>query len=123
MESSITSRKNKKRSTQLNKIGLYSKSLKNEIKVEESDSGFHYELKIPGYIKEDFNFYISGNHLVLTTDKSKCMLPDEVNRSKHSYCYPSAYFKRIIPLPNKPIEKRITVNYENETLYFILYKL
>lgn len=123
MTFSITTKTNKKRSRNQVSIISDSKSNKNDIKVLETDSGFQYELKIPGYMKDDFNFYISGNHLVLTTDKSKCMLPDEVNSVKHSYCYPSAYFKKIIPLPNKPIEKRITVDYENETLYFSLHKL
>ena len=31
-----------------------SKTEKNKIKFNETELGYHYELKIPGYIKEDF---------------------------------------------------------------------
>ena len=102
------------------------KSRNNNLKVQETELGYHYELKIPGYIKEDFRFYISRNQLVVTTEKGKTKmnsLGNKKNMDKHSYCYPSALFKMSIPLPRKPIEKKIAVEYRNETLHFSLYKI
>jgi HSP20 family molecular chaperone IbpA len=99
-----------------------SKKEKDEIKFKETELGYHYELKIPGYIKEDFRFYISKNQLVITTEKEK-NVEAVVDKEKHSYCYPSVLFKMTVPLPKKPIEKKITVEYRNEVLYFSLYKL
>lgn len=111
------------KTTHASNVKASSKLETDNFSIKESETGFHYELKIPGYIKDDFNFYISGNHLVLTTDKSKCMMPDVVKSLKHSYCYPSAYFKKIIPLPNKLIKKEISVAYKDEVLSFDLFKI
>ncbi|MEP3837641.1 MAG: Hsp20 family protein [Algibacter sp.] len=94
------------------------------LKVLETDSSFHYELEIPGYVKEDFNFYVSRNNLVVTTDKSNLNHDNKVDgiRKKHAYCYPSAYFKMRIPLPQKLLKKEILVNYKNKILSFDLFK-
>ncbi|WP_299551190.1 hypothetical protein [Seonamhaeicola sp.] len=102
---------------------LQQKPAKNTFKLNETELGFHYEIKIPGYIKDDFRFYISGNNLVITTDKSKTTPATEGTHKKHNYCYPSALFKMNIALPKKPIKKKITVEYRNEILYFSLFKL
>lgn len=99
---------------------VVSKNRKDEIKFKETELGYHYELRIPGYIKEDFRFYISRNQLVITTEKEK--IPDAADSEKHSYCYPSALFKTTVALPKMPIKKKITVEYRDETLYFSLYK-
>ncbi|GAL65907.1 hypothetical protein JCM19301_3592 [Jejuia pallidilutea] len=49
-----------------------SKNIKNtNLRIKETESTFHYELKIPGYVKEDFNFYVSQDYLVVTTGRSK----------------------------------------------------
>lgn len=91
---------------------------KKEFKLKETEMGYHYEMEVPGYVKEDFRFYISGNNLVVTTEKEKNSATE-----KHSYCYPSALFKMKIPLPKLPVDKRITVEYRDKILYFSLYKL
>ncbi|WP_406683481.1 Hsp20/alpha crystallin family protein [Seonamhaeicola sp. MEBiC1930] len=109
----------------ISKKELYNETNKNNLKILETESGYHYELKIPGYIKEDFRFYISRNQLVITTEKIKTFiksLGNKVSKNKHSYCYPSAYFKMKIPLPKKLIKKEIFVNYKNEVLSFDLLK-
>lgn len=96
-----------------------SKNIKNtNLRIKETESTFHYELKIPGYVKEDFNFYVSQDYLVVTTGRSKMNGVGNKN-SKHSYCYPSAYFKINIPLPSKYIKNEILVNYKNEILSLI----
>ncbi|GAB1855948.1 hypothetical protein MHTCC0001_07830 [Flavobacteriaceae bacterium MHTCC 0001] len=92
------------------------------IKAKETELGFHYEMKIPGYIKEDFRFYICGNNLVITTDKDSVTSVDGRANTRHNYCYPSALFKVEIPLPSLLIKNKITVEYRNEILYFSLYK-
>ncbi|WP_248722664.1 Hsp20/alpha crystallin family protein [Seonamhaeicola sp. ML3] len=96
---------------------------KNTLKFQESENGYHYQLDIPGYIKEDFRFYLSRNQLVITTEKDSETKKTKSDNEKHSYCYPSALFKMNITLPKKPVEKRITAEYRNETLYFSLYKI
>lgn len=97
---------------------------KKDLKTRETDFGFHYELKISGYVKDDFNFYLNNNNLIVTTDKSKNSNRDvQLNKSeKHFYCYPSAYFKKTIPLPKGFISNEITVNYSNGILAFDLFK-
>ena len=42
---------------------------KSDVKITETEIGFHYELKKPGYIKADFNFYIDKDDLIVTTEK------------------------------------------------------
>ncbi|SFD04652.1 Hsp20/alpha crystallin family protein [Algibacter pectinivorans] len=104
----------------------FSKTNENpNLKVLETDSSFHYELEIPGYVKEDFNFYISRDNLVVTTDKSNLKQTNagDEPKKKHAYCYPSAYFKMRIPLPRKLLKKEILVNYKNKILSFDLLKL
>ncbi len=96
------------------------KSDKKELKTHETDLGYHYELKIPGYVKEDFRFFISRNDLVITTEKEKKTI--ETDGTKRSYCYPSALFKMNIPLPKKAIKKEIHVDYIDEVLSFDLLK-
>ena len=81
-------------------------------------------MKIPGYIKDDFNFYISRNDLVVTTEKRKGTPINQITNmvSKHSYCYPSAYFKRTFQLPLDIVRDEIIVDYKDEILHFHLYK-
>ncbi|MFY0712684.1 Hsp20/alpha crystallin family protein [Seonamhaeicola sp. NFXS20] len=93
-----------------------------DLRTSETDTTFHYELKIPGYVKEDFVFYIAGSNLVITTDKSKINKENEVEERRHNYCYPSAYFKMKISLPKDIVRDRISVNYINEVLIFDLFK-
>lgn len=95
------------------------------VEITETDSSYHFELKIPGYVKSDFNFYISQNDLVVTTEKR--LVPEtneiEANKvSKHSYCYASAYFKRRFHLPDNIARDKIFVDYKNEILSFELLK-
>ncbi|TYA78495.1 Hsp20/alpha crystallin family protein [Seonamhaeicola marinus] len=91
---------------------------KKELKINETELGYHYEMVVPGYLKEDFRFYISSSNLVVTTQKEK----SKDGKEKRSYCYPSALFRVEIPLPEKPIENKITVEYRNKILNFSLYK-
>lgn len=96
-----------------------------KIKITETGSSYHYEMKIPGYIKEDFNFYKSKNDLVITTEKRKEIKTYEKgndNDSRHSYCYASAYFKISFHLPNNVDCVEIFVDYNNEILSFDLRK-
>lgn len=96
-----------------------------DLKIIETDSSFHYELKIPGYIKEDFNFYVSNNDLVLTTERSKkneVHEKDGIKTKRHSYCYASAYFKRTFQLPENVLRNEISVDYKDEILSFDLLK-
>ncbi len=115
----------KQRRSHISKFSLQNKLSKNNLKVQETRTGYHYELKIPGYIREDFNFYVEGNDLVITTDKSKTSMAENSsdNRKRHHYCYPSAYFKMRIPLPSHIVSNKISVNYVDEVLSFDLFKL
>ena len=94
--------------------------------ITETDFSYHYELKIPGYIQDDFNFYIRDNDLVLTTGKIKKVEANEnedTKFKKHPYFYPSAYSKRHFRLPNNIIRDEILVDYKDEILSFDLIKL
>ena len=93
-----------------------------DLRIHETESSFHFRLKLPGYVKEDFNFYVNGNdYLVVTTEKinKKTTLK---NTHRHSYCYASAYFKRKFPMPKNVVRDKISVDYEDETLTFELFK-
>jgi HSP20 family molecular chaperone IbpA len=95
------------------------------VKITEADSSYHFELKIPGYVKSDFNFYISKNDLVVTTEKRVVTETNEIEGNKvlkHSYCYASAYFKRRFHLPDNIERNKIFVDYKNEILSFDLLK-
>lgn len=113
-------KKNSKSNSLSYRLYSLNNSKKTDYKIKETESGFRYELKIPGYIEEDFNFYRSKNNLVITTDKG-CTNTSN-NKMGHSYCYPSAYFKMNIPLPNKFLKNEITFNYKDEVLHFDLFK-
>lgn len=98
-----------------------SKDTKNQhVKVTEKDDSYHFELEKHGYIKEDFTFYISKDSLIVTTEKKQGELN---NKSSHSYCYPSAYFKRRFNLPKNIFRDKILVDYKNGILSFDLLKL
>ncbi|GAA4291359.1 Hsp20/alpha crystallin family protein [Aestuariibaculum suncheonense] len=91
--------------------------------IKETEHHYHYELKIPGYIKDDFNFYIAGDNLVVTTERRRPdKTPEKNTPSRHSYCYPSALFKRKFELPDNIIRTKITVEYCDEVLSFKLFK-
>lgn len=95
------------------------------VQMTETQDGYHFELKIVGYIKDDFNFYINNNDLVLTTAKrsepSSNSLMDNKG-SKHSYCYASAFFKKTFHLPNDIVKDEIFVDYNNHILSIDLLK-
>ena len=95
------------------------------IKFNETKSGYHFELKIPGYVKDDFYFYLRGNELVVTTERSKKTQVNDMETNKvqrHSYCYPSAFFKRTIDVPDDIVRDEIFFDYQNEVLKFDLTK-
>lgn len=89
--------------------------------VESSETGraYHYCLKLPGYIMDDFTCYRTKTHLVITTEKKQT---DSSLGAKRSYCYPSAYFKIHIPLPEKAITDQFDMRYENDYLFVDLFK-
>ncbi|PKQ46233.1 Hsp20/alpha crystallin family protein [Confluentibacter flavum] len=104
---------------------LSEKTTSTSAKITETDSSYHFELKKPGYIKEDFNFYISKGNLVVTTEKRNQMNMKEIIKNKgsiHSYCYPSAYFKKEFDLPNDIVKNEIVVDYKDGLLSFDLLK-
>ena len=80
-----------------------------------------------GYVKEDFNFYLTpSNDLVLTTDRSTpCEPPQEKNTNiiKHSYCYASALLRKTFRLPKNIVKNEIFVDYKNHILRIDLIKL
>ncbi|TXE14999.1 Hsp20/alpha crystallin family protein [Seonamhaeicola algicola] len=117
--SSLTIQKPQKRKSSITTNNTKPQT-KNPLNVLETDFGFQYKLKIPGYIKDDFRFYVTKNDLVVTTQKEALKTAHTTN--KHTYCYPSALFKMNIPLPKKAIKNEISVDYKNETLSFNLYK-
>ena len=96
------------------------------ITFTETEFSYHYEFEIPGYIKEDFYFYInSSDDLVVTTEKSKTKAVTQTSAgkiTKHSYCYASAYFKRKFQLPRNVVRDEISVDYKDEILSFDLFK-
>lgn len=96
-----------------------------EVQFTETNEGYYLEFQIFGYVKEDFNCYIKNNDLVLTTGRLDAASLDtirETNTAKHTYCYPSAYFRKTFQLP-KDIEKnKIFVDYKNHILSINLFK-
>ena len=100
---------------------LREKSNSSGIQIEETDESYHFELKKPGYIKDDFNFYIGKNSLVVTTEKIKGVSEGQIGENnvlKHSYCYPSAYFKIEFHLPNDIVKEEFFYDYKDEILSF-----
>ncbi|MBU3822448.1 Hsp20/alpha crystallin family protein [Flavobacteriaceae bacterium XHP0103] len=100
-------------------LDLSEKTNKSPVKITETDKSYHFELEKHGYIKEDFNFYISKDILVVTSEKRK---KNPNKASSHSYCYPSAYFKRRFNLPENVVRDKILVDYEDGILSFDLLK-
>lgn len=118
--------------TEFDKPGINDTLLRREpssadIRLTESEDRYHLELEIVGYIKEDFNFYITPNNdLVLTTAKSMKTTSSEKAESniiKHSYCYASAFLKRTFRLPKNIVRNQIFVDYKNHILSIELLKL
>ncbi|WP_372754980.1 Hsp20/alpha crystallin family protein [Mariniflexile sp.] len=98
-----------------------------DVRLTETEDGYHLELDIVGYVKDDFNYYVTKNNaLVLTTDRSS--VPDankktEGSTTKHKYCYASAFFKKIFRLPYNVSKNNIIVDYKNHILSIDLFKL
>ena len=92
--------------------------------INETKSGYHFELSINGYIKDDFAVYINENKLVITTksDEKTLNQTSNNNEAKHSYCYASAFFKKIIQLPKDILKDDICIDYQNHILSFDLLK-
>jgi len=96
-----------------------------DVQLTESKNGYHLELEIAGYVKDDFNFYIDNNDLVLTTAKRKETNSTEKvdsNTTKHTYCYASALFKKTFHLPSDIVKNEIVVDYNNHILSIDLFK-
>lgn len=110
---------------EFNKDDLKEKSNSSGIQIIETDECYHFELKKPGYIKDDFNFYICKKVLVVTTEKIKHAIEGQTGDSKamkHSYCYPSAYFKMEFVLPNGTNNNEFFYDYKDGILTFELRK-
>jgi HSP20 family molecular chaperone IbpA len=110
---------------EFNKVNLKEKSNSSGIQIIETDESYHFELKKPGYIKDDFNFYIYKKVLVVTTEKIKDERGSQIGDGtalKHSYCYPSAYFKMELNLPNDSNKDEFFYDYKDGILTFELRK-
>lgn len=97
-----------------------------EVHFTETEDGYHLEVEIVGYVKDDFNFYINNNDLVLTTAKRRknnSTIKIDSNTKKHTYCYPSALFRRAFHLPSDIVKNEIFVDYSNHILSIDLLKL
>ena len=93
------------------------------VQASEKIHGNHFEMKIAGYIKDDFNHYIINNKLVVTTERIGN--PNQITGtkvSKHAYCYPSALFKKTFHLPDDIEKDRIIVDYKDQILSVDLLK-
>lgn len=115
-----------------NKYGINNSNVSRENEVSkvvltESTEGYHLELEIVGYIKDDFNFYLTINdELVLTTEKSKPIDVQEVRDNsiiKHSYCYASALLRKTFRIPKDIVKNEIFIDYKNNILSIDLLKL
>ena len=113
------------------KNGLYKRNSNKsfhaaEINVQETRTGYHIELYIPGYVKDDFNFYKCSSGLLITTERT-----NENNRNptgnknvfRHSYCYASAYFRKEVPLPENIGIEEFSYEYEDGILSIDLFKV
>ena len=134
----IAESKNKKRFddyAEFEKLGYFNKdfqyrTLKGKsnlagIQFKETEEWYHFELKKPGYIKDDFNFFIGKNSLVITTEKVKNAEESSIEdpkTMKHSYCYPSAYFKKELHLPNDILQGEFIYDYKDGVLSFDFFK-
>lgn len=93
----------------------------NCVESSETSRGYQYCLRMPGYIETDFTCFKTQSHLVITTEKN--VQDANVSSNKRSYCYPSAYFKIHIPLPEYPITDQVKMHYEKDLLCVDLFKL
>lgn len=101
------------------------KEKSSRVQIKETDKGYLIELKKPGYIKEDFNFYLDKKGLVVTTEKIKITNESQTGehkKFKHSYCYPSAYFKMAFHIPNDTDKEDFFYDYKDGILRFELRK-
>ncbi|MFV0565106.1 MAG: Hsp20/alpha crystallin family protein [Flavobacteriaceae bacterium] len=90
------------------------------LEVRETDSTYHFELKMSGYIKSDFNCYIKEEALVVTTERDQSKAE---TTSRHAYCYPSSYFKKRFRLPKNILKDKINFDYKNGVLSVDVFKL
>ncbi|MBP0902414.1 Hsp20/alpha crystallin family protein [Mariniflexile gromovii] len=114
-----------------NKYGIYNSNLRkdthlSDVRLTESKEGYHLELEIRGYIKDDFNFYFNNdNDLVLTTGKIKennQLKSSDSSSTKHNYCYASAFFKKVFRLPFDVVKNKIAFDYKDHILSIDLFK-
>lgn len=118
-------KKYKSYKNEFNNDNLKEKSNSSVVQIKETDEGYHFELKKPGYIKDDFNFYINKKVLVVTTERIKHGIESQTGDSKvvkHSYCYPSAYFKLAFHIPNDTDKDDFFYDYKDGILSFDLRK-
>lgn len=96
-----------------------------EVQFTETKEGYHLEFEIFGYVKSDFNCYISNNDLVLTTGRTEAPSitnNDDRSDAQHRYCYPSAFFRKTFRLPKDIAKNKIFVDYNNHILSINLFK-
>lgn len=124
-------RKQRNYTSNSNKFAMYNSDLRdgtntNDIHFTETKNGYHLEMEIMGYIKDDFNCYIKSKDLVLTTAKKQESSSNtlvEGGITKHNYCYPSAFFEKTFRLPNDVEKNQILIDYKNHILSIDLLKL
>ena len=92
--------------------------------INETKNGYHFELRINGYVKDDFAVYFNENKLIITTKSDEKKLNETPNNTlqKHSYCYASDFFKKTIQLPKDILKDDICIDYQNHILSFDLLK-
>lgn len=84
----------------------------------ENDKSFHYELKVPGFKRNQLQLVLLGNALLIEGNKREKNTDSLNGKKKNEFC-----FKTILDLPNEIEPKRIKAFYKDHLLTLEVPKL
>jgi HSP20 family protein len=84
------------------------------VNISESEKGFHIDLSIPGFGKEEITISLDENNLIVTGEKSAEKVDQEKRFTRKEFSYQN--FKRSFTLPENVNEEAIAAKFENGIL-------
>jgi HSP20 family protein len=84
------------------------------VNISESESGFHIDLSIPGFGKEEITISLDENNLIVTGEKNEEKVDQEKRFTRKEFSHQN--FKRTFTLPENVNEDAIAAKFENGIL-------
>ena len=90
------------------------------VNISETESGFHLDLSIPGFSKEEISISLDENNLIVSGEKNTEKVDQNKRFTRKEFSYQN--FKRSFTLPENVNEEGIGAKFENGILILDLPK-